>query len=117
MKRSIFLKGFVLAVVALPLTTGCKKKDTGATEGSAAPTGSGSATAPATGSGSSTTPAAGSGSATTPATGSGSAVAATGSGSAVAAAGSGSGSAAPVALATPWAADAAAVAATSKVTG
>lgn len=90
MTQSIFLKGFVFALVALPLAAGCKKKETAATGGSAAPTGS-----------------------------AGSATAATGSGSAVAAA-TGSGSAAAGSAAgptTPWAADFEPAPATSKVTG
>ncbi|HEY4058174.1 MAG TPA: hypothetical protein VGM39_16290 [Kofleriaceae bacterium] len=92
MKQSIFLKGLVVAVVALPLVAGCKKKEGSTAEGSAAPA-KGSAT-----------PAAGSSSAAAPAAGSGSA----------AAAGSGSASTDPNA---PWAADAAVIPNTSKVTG
>src|SRR5437867_1602863 len=99
MKHSLF----AFALVAVLPALGCGKKDPAATQGSAAPTGSagsaGSATKPA-------------------ATGSGSAVAATGSGSA--AAGSGSAAAGSAAKAgdptVPWAADAAPVPATSKVT-
>jgi hypothetical protein len=100
MKQSIVLKGFVCALVVLPLAAGCKKKE-GATEGSAAATGSATATA-------------GSGSAVVVATGSGSAAEAGSAAAGSAAAGS---AAAPTDPATPWAKDTAVIEPNSKVTG
>jgi hypothetical protein len=97
MKQSIFVKGFVFALVAVPLLAGCKKKEGETTAGSAAPT-AGSA-------------AAGSAAA-------GSAVAGSGAvGSAAAGSAAAGSAAAPTDPPAPWAKDTAAVAATSKVTG
>jgi hypothetical protein len=97
MKQSIFVKGFVFALVAVPLLAGCKKKEGETTAGSAAPT-------------------AGSAAAGSAAAGSAAGSAAAGSAAAGSAA-AGSAAAAPTDPPTPWAKDTAVVDATSKVTG